>query len=102
DGIRAFHVTGVQTCALPISDGAGRLVYEVGKVERGDQDLADKVFLQVNTDERLFDPEGRPLGVFGADIADGPDLPLWSPDPALGDRKSVVQGKRLGGLGGRD
>src|SRR5690606_40266988 len=23
DGIRDFHVTGVQTCALPISDGAG-------------------------------------------------------------------------------
>ncbi len=69
---------------LRITDGAGRLVYEVGKVERGDQDLADKVFLQVNTDERLFDPEGRPLGVFGADVADGPDVPLWSPDPALG------------------
>src|SRR5690606_39869958 len=24
DGIRAFHVTGVQTCALPIYDGALR------------------------------------------------------------------------------
>src|SRR5690606_40690524 len=24
DGIRDFHVTGVQTCALPISDGAPR------------------------------------------------------------------------------
>lgn len=69
---------------LRITDGAGRLVYEVGKAERGDQDLGDKVFLQVNTEERLFDPEGRPLGVFGADVADGPDAPLWSPDPALG------------------
>src|SRR5690606_41004223 len=24
DGIRDFHVTGVQTCALPISSGTGR------------------------------------------------------------------------------
>lgn len=69
---------------LRITDAAGRLVYEVGKVERGDQDLGDKVFLQVNTDERLFDPDGRPLGVFGADVADGSDVPEWSPDPALG------------------
>src|SRR5690606_40806544 len=26
DGIRDFHVTGVQTCALPILDESGRLV----------------------------------------------------------------------------
>lgn len=69
---------------LRITDQAGRLVYEVGNVARGDEDLHDKVFLQVNTDERSFDPDGRPLGVFGADVADGPDVPLWSPDPALG------------------
>src|SRR5690606_40852650 len=26
DGIRAFHVTGVQTCALPISEGFARSI----------------------------------------------------------------------------
>src|SRR5690606_41176628 len=29
DGIRDFHVTGVQTCALPICIGKGHLVREV-------------------------------------------------------------------------
>src|SRR5690606_30008645 len=29
DGIRDFHVTGVQTCALPISVVDGRMVFEV-------------------------------------------------------------------------
>src|SRR5690606_40252065 len=29
DGIRDFHVTGVQTCALPISQGAAKVYYVV-------------------------------------------------------------------------
>ena len=62
---------------LRITDAAGRLVYEVGRVDRGDEDLRDKIFLAVNVDERIRDQQGRPLGVFGADIVDGPDLPLW-------------------------
>src|SRR5690606_39934005 len=41
DGIRDFHVTGVQTCALPISEGqAGRLASEwtaYGGSSRGDR-----------------------------------------------------------------
>jgi hypothetical protein len=69
---------------LRVTDATGKLVYEVGRVDRPDADLGDKLFLQVNTAETLFDPEGRPLGVFGADVADGPDVPRWSPDPALG------------------
>lgn len=69
---------------LRVTDAAGKLVYEVGRVDRADADLGDKLFLQVNTAETLFDPDGRPLGVFGADVADGPDVPRWSPDPALG------------------
>src|SRR5690606_40381567 len=33
DGIRVFHVTGVQTCALPIWEALGALVsLEVGKI----------------------------------------------------------------------
>src|SRR5690606_40717111 len=34
DGIRDFHVTGVQTCALPISRGAGGVVQRDGSVCR--------------------------------------------------------------------
>ena len=32
----------------------------------------------------MTDPRGRPLGVFGADVADGPDVPRWSPPPGSG------------------
>src|SRR5690606_40868046 len=35
DGIRGFHVTGVQTCALPISDG-----HSVFEARNGEEALA--------------------------------------------------------------
>jgi hypothetical protein len=63
---------------LRVTDARGRLVYEVGRVDRGDEDLRDKVFLRVNTSDAARDRLGRPLGVFGADVADGPDVPRWS------------------------
>jgi hypothetical protein len=62
---------------LRITDATGRLVYEVGRVDRGDEDLRDKFFVAVNVDERIRDQQGRPLGVFGADVIDGPDIPQW-------------------------
>ncbi len=69
---------------LEVRDARGKLVYEVGRVDRPDEDLHDKRFLRTNTEEHLFDAEGRPLGLFGADVADGPDVPAWTPNPALG------------------
>jgi len=72
---------------LRVTDATGRLVYEVGRVERDDEDLRDKRFLRVNTDDSIRDGQGRPLGVFGADVADGPDLPRWSPNPARGGER---------------
>jgi hypothetical protein len=69
---------------LTVTDAGGAVVYEVGRVERGDEDLRDKIFLRVNTSDRTTDGRGRPLGLFGADVADGPDVPRWSPPPALG------------------
>jgi hypothetical protein len=69
---------------LEVTDASGRRLYEVGRVERGDEDLADKRFLRVNVDDGRLDAEGRPLGVFGADVADGPDAPRWDPPPDLG------------------
>jgi hypothetical protein len=66
---------------LRITDAAGRLVYEVGRVDRGDEDLRDKLFVRVNVDDRVRDGAGRPLGVFGADVVDGPDVPQWTAIP---------------------
>jgi hypothetical protein len=69
---------------LRVTDGSGRVLYEVGRVDRPDEDLADKRFLELGTDDGLLDAEGRPLGLFGADVADGPDAPRWEPPPELG------------------
>jgi hypothetical protein len=61
-----------------VSDGEGRVLYEVGNVQEGSEDLSDKRFLGVNTAGDQRDARGRPLGLFGADIADGPDVPRWT------------------------
>jgi hypothetical protein len=77
---------------LTVRDAGGGTVYQVGHVERGDEDLHDKVFLRVNTDDAVRDRRGRPLGVFGADVADGPDVPRWSPPPGGGATSFRGQG----------
>ncbi|HET6581835.1 MAG TPA: hypothetical protein VFG69_00285, partial [Nannocystaceae bacterium] len=69
---------------LRVTDGDGRVLYEVGRVERGDEDLRDKLFVSVTTDDGIRDGNGRPQGMFGADIVDGPDVPQWSPNPITG------------------
>jgi hypothetical protein len=69
---------------LRVTDVRGRTLYEVGRVDRPDQDLADKRFLRVATDDSRVDARGRPVGLFGADVADGPDVPLWDPPPDVG------------------
>lgn len=69
---------------LRVTDQRGRVLYEVGRVDRADEDLADKRFLAVNTRDDQLDARGRPIGLFGADVADGPDAPRWQPPPELG------------------
>lgn len=69
---------------LVVRDGRGDVVYEVGRIANDDADLRDKVFLRVSTGDEVVDAKGRPLGVFGADLADGPDVPRWSPNPVFG------------------
>jgi len=69
---------------LAVRDGDGRLLYEVGRVDRGDEDLRDKLFVRVNVRGDDLDGKGRPLGLFGADVRDGPDVPAWQPPPVLG------------------
>lgn len=62
---------------LTVTDAAGRVVYEVGRVDRNDEDLHDKEFVRVNVDDSFTDAQGQPLGVFGADVVDGRDVPQW-------------------------
>jgi hypothetical protein len=62
---------------LRVTDDSGRVLYEVGRIDRTDEDLRDKIFVRVNVDDTLVDAQGRPQGVFGADVVDGPDLPQW-------------------------
>src|SRR5690606_39934432 len=48
DGIRAFHVTGVQTCALPILDGvvlAAAGVRRLGRIDEATDVLDSDVML---------------------------------------------------------
>lgn len=73
---------------LVVRDADGRVLYEVGRVDRDDEDLRDKTFVRVNIDDGDLDPAGRPQGLFGADVVDGPDLPLWDP-PTLSGATSM-------------
>ncbi len=69
---------------LAVRDGDGRVIYEVGRVDRGDEDLHDKVFERIEVRGDVRDGRGRPQGLFGADVRDGPDVPLWQPPTILG------------------
>jgi len=77
---------------LEVRDARGDLVYRVGHVDRPDEDLADKRFLRVTTSDDVRDGLGRPLGLFGADLVDGPDVPAWSPPPSAGGTTFVGKG----------
>jgi hypothetical protein len=78
---------------LRVTDARGGVVYEVGRLASDDADLKDKIFLRINTSDAVRDGRGRPLGVFGADVVDGPDVPQWSPSPRLGG--TTFRGKGL-------
>jgi hypothetical protein len=79
---------------LRVTDARGGVVYEVGRLERPDEDLRDKVMSRVSTSPSSvpLDERGRPLGLFGADVVDGPDAPNWSPDPRRGGTRFVGRG----------
>jgi eukaryotic-like serine/threonine-protein kinase len=77
---------------LRITDARGDVVYEAGRLDRPDADLGDKRFVRVTTSAVDADARGRPLGLFGADVVDGPDAPRWSPDPRLGGTRFAGQG----------
>lgn len=76
---------------LRVTDAAERLIYEVGRVDRNDEDLRDKIFVSVNVDDRIRDQQGRPLGLFGADVIDGPDLAKWEALDGRGELEAATQ-----------
>jgi len=77
---------------LRVLDGVGRVVYEAGRVARPDEDLPDKRLDRVTTTDVQVDASGRPRGLFGSDVVDGPDAPHWTPDPRLGGTRFVGRG----------
>src|SRR5690606_41265562 len=100
DGIRDFHVTGVQTCALPICGHSG---WVAARQQRSD--AAGSVAPAVRRGE------GGSLAVFWQlrDRGTGPAAHRRTNRPAAGrsgavapeDRKSVVEGKSVEGGGRR-
>ncbi|MDB4939177.1 MAG: Serine/threonine-protein kinase PknA, partial [Labilithrix sp.] len=78
---------------LTVKDARGAVVYEVGRIADDDADLRDKAFVRVTTRDDNFDFKGKPQGVFGADVVDGPDVQRWTPNPNLGG--TTFRGKGL-------
>src|SRR5690606_40627768 len=87
DGIRDFHVTGVQTCALPIS-AASASSTSVSQVKSSFRvaTSARRMLLASLTVSLAKLPGPAPAGAAEALTASGD----------TGDRKSVAQGERAG------
>src|SRR5690606_40576199 len=99
DGIRDFHVTGVQTCALPISRAGGD--QQVRQAEA----VADLDQLAAADDDLLSCGEGgggqdERRGVV-VDHVDGSGGGHGGGQRGERDRKSVGEGKRGAGGGAR-
>src|SRR5690606_40821113 len=95
DGIRDFHVTGVQTCALPIYlayNKTNGLLYFISNSNNANEgklhaiDPATGVVSLVGSQQTLL--------VFGAMYGDANGFIYGAAN--TGDRKSVVYGTRVG------
>src|SRR5690606_39529045 len=71
DGIRDFHVTGVQTCALPISDKA-LLVRRAGHAVLNADDPWTEQLLPLAPVRTTYSAEGRPADWRASDVVEGP------------------------------
>src|SRR5690606_40410781 len=96
DGIRYFHVTGVQTCALPISDEYGIVGYCWGgstsfaHATRDPELDAAVVYYGSSPDAAALRNVPAPvLGLYGGDDA--------RVNATVPDRKSVVEGQNEDG-----
>src|SRR5204862_2462944 len=102
DGIRGLYVTGVQTCALPISKGYiltnSHVITNAGE-GAGSVSPADKLFVEFQDRDRV------PAKVVGWDIYD--DVGLVKVNPAdhplepvpLGDSAQVKVGQPVAAIG---
>src|SRR5690606_40054001 len=91
DGIRDFHVTGVQTCALPISTGAAM----------ADQRSARRTSVPVDVGGVIVGGQ-HPIVVQSMTNTDTADVEATTRQvAALADRKSVVQGASVAAGGSR-
>src|SRR5690606_40325041 len=87
DGIRVFHVTGVQTCALPILTSIliqGTTLSVVAKWLR----------VSIPSEEKKISPSEKFL-------EEHPKTEMREIGIAKGDRKSVVEGKIVDRMGSR-
>src|SRR5690606_40244576 len=87
DGIRDFHVTGVQTCALPIYD---RLQAELNEL------IANRPVLAAEINARREEGDLRENGGYHAarEEQGKQEARIRYLEELLRDRKSVVEGKR--------
>src|SRR5690606_40127665 len=90
DGIRDFHVTGVQTCALPIFDEKG--LTQIAEITGG------RFFRATDSDslQEIYDTidELEPSPAEVRQLVSHEER--FRPWLLSGDRKSVVEGKRVG------
>src|SRR5690606_40358400 len=86
DGIRVFLVTGVQTCALPISPGLLLL-----GLSRGEFMLAEGCVLRVSP----LLPVTLPFALQPGRPGEGSASLVGTIPASATDRKSVVEGKRV-------
>src|SRR5690606_41101490 len=86
DGIRDFHVTGVQTCALPVSATAARAASIAQVAER--PELFDQLLIAVLAD--------LPVGREGKRAAPGAQLVLHRPEPLRSEERRVGNEWRAG------
>src|SRR5690625_7793593 len=92
DGIRDGHVTGVQTCALPIL-----LRYRVPLGNPADSDV------RLATEQVLLERDGvTSSGKLSLELSSGVFEVHEASFNGAGDRKSVVEGKRVGRGRGRE
>src|SRR5438093_5298824 len=94
DGIRYWSVTGVQTCALPISAAQDALAEG-----RADQAPGQGLQGQGRQEPGQGVAARRAAGALRAGSAQGQGHGQGHPQ-GHGDRKSVVEGKRVESLGG--
>src|SRR5690606_40485725 len=85
DGIRDFHVTGVQTCALPISNTAANYNVDIFIENRA---IAGAAVPSENSEYSIALRGQAPIV-----MVDGIQRDIFSIDPE--DRKSVVEGKSV-------